>query len=413
MPKYIEQRRRIWYAVLQVPKDVREHYNGSRLVVSLKTESKTEAERLVLSVVAKWKDEFEVLRSGGKTDTDLLARTWAPDYESASPDKKEIYDDLLEEKAREISIDDPNLARAFVKIVQGESVSLLDHVDEWLSTKELASKTHDTYRANIVRLAEEFPYTHNIDRRAVKAWALDLQVKENLNRNTVQRLLSIAKGYWMYLDQRGHIRSDTNPFEKALSSQKHRTKGTRQPLRQPFDPSDIPKLVEAASVRDDTALTDLITLGAWTGCRIEELCSLKLTNVTHDRLIIVDAKTKAGNRIIPVHQKLSKTVSRLSESSEDGYLLSGLTFNSYDHRSNALGKRFGRLKSDLGFGPEHVFHSIRKTVATMLENAGVPENIAADIIGHEKQTMTYGLYSGGASFDTLCAALGKLDYDGL
>ena len=44
-----------------------------------------------------------------------------------------------------------------------------------------------------------------------------------------------------------------------------------------------------------------------------------------------------------------------------------------------------------------MFHSIRKTAATVFEQAGVPEGVTADIIGHEKQTMTYGLYSGGTS----------------
>jgi len=57
--------------------------------------------------------------------------------------------------------------------------------------------------------------------------------------------------------------------------------------------------------------------------------------------------------------------------SQDGYLLSGLTFNKYGDRSNAIGKRFGRLKQSLGFSEKKVFHSIRKTVVTLLEDAGV------------------------------------------
>ena len=65
-----------------------------------------------------------------------------------------------------------------------------------------------------------------------------------------------------------------------------------------------------------------------------------------------------------------------------------------------LASDFGLLKTRLGFGPEHVFHSIRKTVATLLEDAQCPEGIAADIIGHDKPTMTYGLYSGGSSIAT-------------
>ncbi len=45
-----------------------------------------------------------------------------------------------------------------------------------------------------------------------------------------------------------------------------------------------------------------------------------------------------------------------------------------------------------------------------LGNAGVPENVVADIVGHEKTTMTYGLYSGGVSLAVKRDALGRLAY---
>lgn len=63
--------------------------------------------------------------------------------------------------------------------------------------------------------------------------------------------------------------------------------------------------------------------------------------------------------------------------SKDGYLIPVSTQNQYDERSAPIGKRFGRMKAEMGFGPEHVFHSIRKTVATLLEDAQCPEGIAA------------------------------------
>ena len=64
-----------------------------------------------------------------------------------------------------------------------------------------------------------------------------------------------------------------------------------------------------------------------------------------------------------------------------------------------VGKKFGRLKKKLGYGPLHVFHSIRKTCTTHFEQAEVAEGITADIVGHKKQTMTYGLYPGGTSVE--------------
>ena len=50
---------------------------------------------------------------------------------------------------------------------------------------------------------------------------------------------------------------------------------------------------------DDPALSDLITLAAYTGCRIEEICGLKLEDVSYDRFGLVEAKTEAGWRTIP------------------------------------------------------------------------------------------------------------------
>lgn len=113
---------------------------------------------------------------------------------------------------------------------------------------------------------------------------------------------------------------------------------------------------------------------------------------------------------MPVHSALVEVVDRLMAASTDGYLLSGLTFNKYGDRSNAIGKRFGRLKQALGFPEKRVFHSIRKTVVTLLEDAGVPENLTADIVGHEKPRITYGLYSGGHSLAPMKEAIEKIFY---
>ena len=113
---------------------------------------------------------------------------------------------------------------------------------------------------------------------------------------------------------------------------------------------------------------------------------------------------------MPIHSQLKPVLRRLIAKRTNGYVLAGLSANKYDNRGNAIGKRFGHLKTKLGFGEQHVFHSIRKTVATLLEDAGVSENVAADILGHEKPRITYGLYSGGTSLKTKREAIEKLRY---
>ncbi|MDE2598134.1 MAG: tyrosine-type recombinase/integrase [Rhodocyclaceae bacterium] len=235
-----------------------------------------------------------------------------------------------------------------------------------------------------------------------------------------QRILSFCRNYWKYLQSHDVISIDLDPFHGVLNVSKAKRKGkTGEPSNMPYAPADVIKIWKAAKERrygkgkdapPDLQLLNLIKLAAYTGARIEELCSLKVSDVTENSLRITDSKTIAGIREVPIHSALADLVASLVKHSDDGYLVSGLTFNKYQDRSNAVGKRFGRLKTDLGFGPDHTFHSWRSTVVTLLENAGVGENLAADIVGHEKPRITYGLYSGGASLEVKREALEKVHY---
>ena len=107
---------------------------------------------------------------------------------------------------------------------------------------------------------------------------------------------------------------------------------------------------------------------------------------------------------------LNSLIGKMMNQRNDGYLIAMQNKNKFGKRSNALSKRFTRLKQDLGFTPEYVFHSIRKTVVTIFENNAINEGIAADIVGHEKNTMTYGLYSGGNSAKSKFEAIEKIKF---
>ena len=84
-------------------------------------------------------------------------------------------------------------------------------------------------------------------------------------------------------------------------------------------------------------------------------------------------------------------------------------------RSSAISKRFGRLNTRLGYRQNQVFHSFRDTAMTMFEQADVPENIAMDIVGHEKPNITFGHYSGGTSmeqkYDAVCKSISYSFHD--
>ena len=179
---------------------------------------------------------------------------------------------------------------------------------------------------------------------------------------------------------------------------------------------EIALILDQLQLKQDDALTAITMLAMYTGARISELAGLRVDNViTADRITclkIEESKTNAGNRTVPIHPKIQDLVKTLITDSTDGYLVSGVkSKGGKARRADVLGKRYGRLvRNDCKLPKSKVFHCFRNTVATKLENAGVPENIAADIVGHDKATMTYGLYSGGTSTQQKFDAVKSIEY---
>ena len=64
----------------------------------------------------------------------------------------------------------------------------------------------------------------------------------------------------------------------------------------------------------------------------------------------------------------------------------------------------------LGYGENYVFHSFRKGFATQLENANIPLNVSARLMGHEISGETFGRYSDGLAFRGLKEAIEHIDW---
>lgn len=138
---------------------------------------------------------------------------------------------------------------------------------------------------------------------------------------------------------------------------------------------------------------------------------MKVEDVRSGWIRVEDTKTEAGVRDVHIHPRVKAVIAKRINRRSTGYVFEGLDADRYGKRGDAIGKRFTRLKTAQGHGATKAFHSIRRTVVHMLEAAGVSENLTADIVGHKKTTMSYGLYSGrGATRGLLGAAIAKLSY---
>ena len=330
--------------------------------------------------------------------------------EAGDHEAVQLIESLMAEKAETVEEQrGAHAAEHFAGVALGDKTPAGLHFEEWkASIVHLEQKTQDQYIKDVRALVGTFAALEDITQQAGRKWVDELQ-KEGVSPSSLKRMASCWRNYWKFL--RG-LEAVTVDFPIKVEAVR---KSRKEPDDSwvPFPPAEVPKLWQAAREKEDGQLADLILLGAYTGARIEELCSLKLSDVGAKSFRIGDAKTPAGVRDVPIHSELKPLMQRLRAESEDGYLLSGLTFNMYGDRSNAIGKRFGRLKTAMGHGKRHVFHSLRKTLVTMLEDAGVSENLAADIVGHEKPRITYGLYSGGASLATKAEAIELVRYEGM
>ena len=403
----IELRHRTYFAYLDVPKDVRKGIGRRIFRQTLQTDSRSVAERRAAPLIAQWKAEISRAREEPNHND---ARYWRDALWRAKDDQQRA--DIMEkidmvmwgigainvENIDDQPSRDPEARRFYAEAI-GLLVPTNEHLEEWLSSSQVKDKTAKMRRATIGRLVDKFSMLNDVTRKEVRRWVTELMDK--LKPATVQRMMSDCRTYWAYLETIEAVPEDSAPFDRLGLKVKRSS-------RLPYTPEEAVKLLKAA--KGDAQLADVIRLAMYTGARREELCSLKVEHVEKDRFEIVDAKSAAGIRTVPIHRQLSKTMKRLVKDSKDGYVLSGLKPNANGDRGDAIGKRFTRLKKSLGFSDRHTFHSWRGTVITMLERAGVPEGTVQDIMGHERSTLAGSTYSGKSTLEMRRDALDKLAY---
>ncbi len=153
----------------------------------------------------------------------------------------------------------------------------------------------------------------------------------------------------------------------------------------------------------------LVALGAYTGARAGELCALTKDDVRKKDgvhyLAICQGKTEAAARVIPIHPELVKAgFIEYVKTCQDS--LFGIT-------GKYLAKRFPDYRRKHGVDrPGLVFHSLRKSFVTSFEEAEVPSDTVALLVGHKSgRSFTFSVYSPhGPTLKKLAAAVDKIIY---
>jgi len=408
---YLIRRGNTWYARMGIPEDVRHKLGHKReYIQSLRTPDRKIALIQSKPLIAEWKNAIHIARGNASAiqKTALMMRHEADADTKVNPDTGMSDADYAAE----------DIADGLDGIEQGEFYDYytgrigtpFNHFAlEFIKATYTNAKTAGDAQRSIDLFTAHCPTLESVSARAVMKW-IDAETR---SQSSVSKTKTFLSKYWKYLQQRDYVSRDHKPFTDI---ELPKTLKPRQ-QREAYTDDEVTLILERLHLKQDNALTAITTLAMYTGARISELAGLRVDNVvTIDGITcfkIDEAKTKAGNRAVPVHPEIQELIKTLITDSDDGYLVSGVkSKGGKDRRADVLGKRYGRLvRNDCQLPSTKVFHCFRNTVATKLESAGIPENIAADIVGHDKATMTYGLYSGGTSAQQKLEAVKAIKYN--
>lgn len=248
--------------------------------------------------------------------------------------------------------------------------------------------------------------------------------------NRVINRYSMALGLvWKWAKRVGEFSGD-NPWE----GQQRREGDRRKVGKLPFTVDELKILLkEKPEVNPEkpsyeTTLSWVCWIAAYSGMRLNEICSRTIADIKQKDGIwcfdITNAKTEAGDRLVPIHSRLIELgfIDYLKRQKGD-WLFPVLKPGGPDQkRSWYLSKTFTTYRRKLGvthLNPDNKrdrvdFHSFRRSVIQVLERARLPQTEVAQVVGHEKAGITFGTYNpDGLEVGTLRDVIEAIRYPAL
>ena len=249
-------------------------------------------------------------------------------------------------------------------------------------------------------------HIEKIGRRLVTVF-LDDQKQRGAADQSRQNWLTCLGSLYEFAKRRYDGIPDSNPFH-----------GHNLEARRTIESYQMQKLLDAA----EPEIRNIILMGLFSGCRLDELASLKKSEVVTVEGIrcfyISKSKTKAGIRHVPIHSRLSIIVDEYLNHNYGEYLFphSNKVKRIDGKKGPFYSQAFSRLRRNvLPIATDRqCFHSLRGMFITCLDRAGVPEQRIGAITGHTEQrakTEAFRTYSQGASIPELAEYVELVKYE--
>ncbi len=433
--RYLKKIRRGWYVQIAVPVDLQPLIGKKVVIRSLRTRNLEEAQVLRWEVAGQIKAWFHHLRQQPATaDLVALAKKGRAIIEaggSSPADMQWGLDRRIEEDARRRFGIDPATGDPVAPETVLAEYDRLRRIIEG-STGTLISEALESHLQEIGRRVRG--QTLKARRRRVEAFQAHIgdQEVQTITRahagDYITRVLVPAPGsiktkrdtvsdlstFFGWCEQRGI--TDHNPFHRMAGTIRDTSRGTaerKQARRRPWSDAEIRRLRRAMAehLKPDDPLHLVVEIGLYSGMRLNEICSMRRANVHGGAFHVVEGKTDAAIRAVPIHPRLEALIAAQA----GPWLVPGLRPGGEDgKRSHGISKRFGRYVRQWGFTDRRLtFHSFRHGFITKLEQAGVPLPTIQLIVGHARQGETLRTYSAGTTQAQLAAAVARVEYEGV
>lgn len=300
---------------------------------------------------------------------------------------------------------------AIKKQTEGQYQAVYRLFDQWAggpTLDEITRAKASDFLDTIASLDPMWGRSPNTKKRTFKEIAAQFgSHPTGLGNRTINRYSTALSLVWKWAKKTGRYDGE-NPWE----DQQRKEPEKRKSEKLPFAVDELSKLLQATPTvrpnRHDTAsaLPWLCLIAAYSGMRLNEICSLRTTAIQKSEGVwffdVTEAKTEAGDRRVPIHSAILKAGLLEFVKHGDEWLFPGLKAGGPDDkRSWYVSKRFTELRRGLGVvrldpvsGKDKVdFHSFRRSAIQALERARVPQSEAAQIVGHERAGITFGTYN--------------------
>lgn len=328
-----------------------------------------------------------------KTTDRALAKKLADQFEEAASKKK-------------TALNTRKVIQELHASITGEDLvfpSVREHVEGWVSGKqgEVAAATLVFYQGVAKKFLTWLGERAKNDLAAVTEDHLKQfrqHESEKLSAKTVNHEIKTLKMIFREAMRRKLITDDPALGIKTL-------KGKASKKKAVFNPEQIQRILDAS----DDEWKSMVMFALYTGQRLIDIATLKSSNISLQKGVINLTTRKTDKTLnIPIAPPLRRHIDLLKfdrgvdsalhprafkivdQQGKSGHLSNQFSSilskaglrKKKTHRKTGVGKGSGRDESGLSF------HSFRHTAVTRLKEAGVPEAVVMELIGHDSEQMS-------------------------